>query len=61
MSIINMKPMETDAIIAVAPCRECLDIYNYLKQVNWNENNKYLAYFHISLSHRIESDLKDER
>lgn len=32
LSIINMKPMETDAIIAVAPCRECLDIYNYLKQ-----------------------------
>ena len=34
LSIINMKPMETDAIISVAPCRECLDMYNYLKQVN---------------------------
>lgn len=32
LSIINMKPMETDAIISVAPCRECLDIYNDLKQ-----------------------------
>lgn len=26
--------METDAIISVAPCRECLDMYNYLKQVS---------------------------
>lgn len=32
LSIVNMKPMETDAIISVAPCRECLDMYNYLKQ-----------------------------
>ncbi|XP_078351730.1 nuclear factor NF-kappa-B p105 subunit-like isoform X2 [Oculina patagonica] len=32
LSIINMKPMETDAIISVAPCRECLDMYNFLKQ-----------------------------
>ena len=35
LSIINMKPMETDAIISVAPFRECLDMYNYLKQVNY--------------------------
>lgn len=28
--------METDAIISVAPCRECLDMYNYLKQVSLN-------------------------
>lgn len=33
--------METDAIISVAPCRECLDINNYLKQVNY----KCLTYF----------------
>ena len=25
--------METDAIISVAPCKECLDIYNDLRQV----------------------------
>lgn len=32
LSIVNMKPMETDAIIAVAPCLECLEIYNDLRQ-----------------------------
>ena len=40
-----MKPMETDAIISVAPCRECLDIYNDLKQVN---KTKPLHVWHIS-------------
>lgn len=62
LSIINMKPMETDAIISVAPFRECLDMYNYLKQVNYK--TKTTNVWHIFTPvwlHRIVSDLKDER
>lgn len=61
LSIINMKPMETDAIISVAPCRECLDIYNDLKQVNNQKTTTYLAYFSSSLATSECSNLEDNR
>lgn len=32
LSIVNMKPKETDSIISVAPYIELLDIYNHLRQ-----------------------------
>ena len=60
-----MKPMETDAIISVAPCRECLDMYNYLKQVNLTtslgENSKMLVIFRKDSATLDCSDLKVER
>lgn len=65
LTIINMKPMETDAIISVAPCRECLDMYNYLKQVNLTtslgENSKMLVIFRKDSATLDCSDLKVER